>query len=166
MKRITALSFAIATLFISHTPALAIPVDDLVNGMREAMEHAPKKAVQEGAENAANQIDDAVKGLAKEPEMIPSNPMPGGSDTPTQILEQGARDADLADPSGAIKGAPETPPEAATDEIAPAAGSSAAVGAATSLSAEQDASGIALPAAGVAAVAVTYGLYRVVKSRR
>ena len=163
MKRIAALSLTVVSIIMMSSPTYAIPWGAFKNAAEEAAERVPR-AAKGAAENAANKADDSVKGLRAEPDMLAPSTIPGKDEIPTQILENGAREAEL-DPEGAVKGAQQPPEEAVnssegTVNVLPPV----PVGTAVSSVSEQG-SGAALPIVGGAALAVTYGIYRAVKSR-
>lgn len=162
MKRIAALSLTVASIVILSSPSYAIPLGPLRQGAKDTAEHIPKKAVGGAAEATADHTDDAVKGLPTEAEI------PTGSTTPTQMLETGAAEAGL-DPANAVQGAPQAA-EPSGDWQLPEANLSAPAPApiigATTRSVSDQGSGVALPLAGGAALAITYGVYRAIKSRR
>jgi hypothetical protein len=187
MKRIAALSLAVASIILMSSPtyAVAVPWGKLIHGAEEAAEKgggkAAKKAAEEAAERAAakaaakdaapSQIlkdgageaglapEGAAMGRPAEVDPTTGNPLSGNNDTPTQILRDGAGEAGL-DPENAVKGAPAAP--AAADNVP--ATVPVPIGAGAS-SVTESGSGGALPIAGGAALAA-YGIYRVIKARR
>ncbi len=177
MDRIAALSLTVVSLILLNSPAdpaSAGWINRITNlggrGAKEGAEHideakrlpsivnkTPNQMLEEGANGA-----DAVKGLPDE--VAPAT----GNTTPNQMLETGAQEAGL-DPENAIQGAPQpleadvNPPGEAINVPAP---SPATVVGATARSVSDEGTGAALPIAGGAALAVTYGIYRAVKGRR